>query len=183
MTEQSITPADVVAFWREAGEKKWFRKDDAFDRAIAGRFTALHNAAAAGKLSDWRETAEGALALVLVLDQFSRNLFRGSPKTFAQDAMAVEEARRAVDAGFDTEVDANLRFFFYMPFMHSEALADQERCIELLSASGAEGLLKYAHEHCDIIRRFGRFPHRNAVLGRQTTPAERTFLEEGGFAG
>lgn len=182
MTESG--PADVVAFWRDAGEKKWFNKDEAFDRLIAERFAALHGEAAAGRLSHWGESAEGALALILLLDQFSRNLFRGAAHAFAQDKMAVDVARKALDAGFDREVDPQLRLFFYMPFMHSEAIADQARCVSLFhELIGATEGLKYALEHAEIIRRFGRFPHRNAVLGRHTTPAERSFLDGGGFAG
>jgi uncharacterized protein (DUF924 family) len=183
LTDKAAGPADVVAFWRDAGQKKWFNKDEAFDREIAERFGALHAEAAAGKLSDWAGSPEGALALILLLDQFSRNLFRGSPQTFAQDARALEVARESLDAGFDKEVEPELRMFFYMPFMHSEAIADQQRCVSLFhSLSGGEAL-KHAHEHEQIIRRFGRFPHRNAVLGRHTSTAEQSFLDGGGFAG
>ncbi|MGH6923730.1 MAG: DUF924 family protein [Propylenella sp.] len=183
MTEGANGPADVVAFWRDAGEKKWFNKDEAFDRLIAERFATLHTEAAAGRLADWGQTAEGALALVLLLDQFSRNLFRGDPRAFQQDATAAAVARKALDSGFDKAVEAKLRLVLYMPFMHSEAIADQERCVSLFHAhSGAKGL-KHAREHEEIIRRFGRFPHRNAVLGRDTTAAERAFLDGGGFGG
>ena len=136
-----------------------------------------------GGTSDWAETPEGALALVLLLDQFSRNMFRGSPKAFAQDEMARAIAREAIDAGFDQEVAPDLRCFFYLPFMHSEAIADQERCVALCHALGAAAISRYAREHERIIRRFGRFPHRNPILGRHTTPAEQAFLDGGGFAG
>ncbi len=184
MTADTADPAEVVAFWRDAGEKKWFDKDEAFDRLIAERFAGLHAEATAGRLSRWADTPDGALALVLILDQFSRNLFRGTARAFAQDAVAAEEARRALDAGFHEKVAPALRVFFYMPFMHSEAIADQERCVLLFHAVvGATEGLKYALEHAEIIRRFGRFPHRNAALGRHTTPAERAFLDGGGFAG
>jgi len=181
---EAIGPGDVVAFWQEAGPDKWFKKDEAFDEALRARFLALHARAAAGELSGWAKDAEGTLALILVLDQFSRNMFRGSPRTFAQDAMARDLAVHALEAGYDGKVDPALKFFLYMPFMHSEAIADQERCVLLFhAAAGVGDGLKHAHEHADIIRRFGRFPHRNAVLGRHTTPAERAFLEGGGFAG
>jgi uncharacterized protein (DUF924 family) len=176
-------PTDVVTFWRDAGQEKWFNKDEAFDREIADRFAALHGEAAAGKLSGWADSPEGALALILMLDQFSRNLFRGSPRAFAQDAMALEVARKSLDAGFDRKVEPELRMFFYMPFMHSEAIADQQRCVSLFHGLSGGETLKHAHEHEEIIRRFGRFPHRNAVLGRHTSAAEQSFLDGGGFAG
>lgn len=179
---ETAGPADIVSFWREAGEEKWFTKDTDFDRQIEERFAASHAAAAAGKLSQWRETPEGALALILLLDQFSRNLHRGSPKAFAQDEAAVAVARHAVDAGFHEQVEPDLQFFFYMPFMHSEAIADQKRCVQMFHCVSSQGL-GHARAHETIIRRFGRFPHRNAVLGRHTTPAERAFLDGGGFAG
>jgi uncharacterized protein (DUF924 family) len=184
LTERAASPGDIVAFWREAGEEKWFNKDEAFDRHIAERFAALHADAVAGRLADWAETPEGALALILLLDQFSRNLFRGKPQAFAQDAMAVDLARMSLDAGHDKSVDPTLRMFFCMPFMHSETIAAQRRCVCLFHRLvGATEGLKYALEHAEIIRRFGRFPHRNAILGRHTTPAERSFLDGGGFAG
>lgn len=183
MTDIAKEAADVVGFWRDGGEKKWFNKDEAFDREIAERFGALHAQATAGKLSGWADSPEGALALILLLDQFSRNLFRGTPQAFAQDAMALEVARKALDAGFERQVGPKLRLFFYMPFMHSEAIADQRRCVSLFHClSGSEGL-KHAQEHEKIIRRFGRFPHRNALLGRHTSTAEQAFLDGGGFAG
>jgi uncharacterized protein (DUF924 family) len=184
LTENAASPADIVAFWREAGEERWFKKDEAFDRDIAERFATVHADAARGRLADWADTPEGALALILLLDQFSRQLFRGKPQAFAQDGMAVDLARASVDAGHDRSVDPRLRMFFYMPFMHSETIADQQRCVCLFHRLvGATQGLKYALEHAEIIRRFGRFPHRNAILGRHTTPAEQSFLDGGGFAG
>ena len=180
--ESGVGPADVVAFWKEAGPEKWFRKDAEFDRAIADRFGALHAQAAAGTKNDWAATPEGALALLLVLDQFSRNMFRGTPKAFSQDEMALAIAIKAVDAGFDQKLPQELRFFMYLPFEHAESIADQERCVLLVHAS-APLALPYALEHERIIRRFGRFPHRNPILGRHMTPAEQAFLDGGGFAG
>ena len=177
------TPADVVGFWRDAGSEKWFKKSDAFDEEIRSRFGALYEDAAAGKHDDWGASAEGALALVLLFDQVSRNLFRGSAKTYAQDAKARDIARMALERGFDRSVDAGLRPFFSLPFMHSEALADLDHCAAVAHASGDAGTLKFARHHRDIVRRFGRFPHRNAVLGRHTTPAEQAFLDSGGFRG
>jgi uncharacterized protein (DUF924 family) len=182
LSEGSVHPADVVSFWRDAGPEKWFKKDADFDRAIQERFASLHADAAAGRKQDWAKTPEGALALILVLDQFSRNMFRGTPKAFSQDEMACAIARQAVDAGFDEKVAPELRFFMYMPFEHTEAIAEQERCVLLIHAI-APSVLPYARDHERIIRRFGRFPHRNPILGRHTTPAEQAFLDGGGFAG
>jgi uncharacterized protein (DUF924 family) len=175
--------SDVLAFWRGAGPDKWFRKDDAFDLAVRDRFFTTYQAAASGHLRDWERTPDGALALVIVLDQFPRNIFRGSARAFSADALAREAADRAIAKGFDQRTDRELRAFFYLPLMHSETIGDQERCVALCRALGNDNNLKYAELHADIIRRFGRFPHRNALLGRETTPEERAFLEGGGFAG
>jgi uncharacterized protein (DUF924 family) len=177
------TPADIVAFWREGGPDRWFTKDAAFDEAIRKRFATLYGDAAAGRKDAWAETPEGALALVLLLDQFSRNLFRGSPETYAQDAKARDIARYALSRGFDKKVEESLCQFFYLPFMHSESLVDHSHCVALAHAHGDKETLKFARHHQDIVRRFGRFPHRNGILGRHTTPAEREFLETGGFGG
>jgi uncharacterized protein (DUF924 family) len=176
-------PADVTAFWRAAGPQKWYRKDAAFDREIAARFLGVHEAAAAGRLADWEATPDGALALLLLLDQFPRNIFRGSARAFATDPLARAVADRAIAHGFDARVTSAERTFFYLPFMHSEILADQERSLALSRRAGDGKADKYAEIHADIIRRFGRFPHRNAVLGRATTPQEQAFLDAGGFAG
>jgi uncharacterized protein (DUF924 family) len=176
-------PAVVLAFWREAGPKKWFTKDDAFDRAVRERFLTTYEAAASGKLSAWEMTPEGALALVIVLDQFPRNMFRGDARTFAADPIAREISERALARDFDQKIPAGERQFLYLPFEHSESLADQERAVALFLATGDAELLKWADLHADIIRRFGRFPHRNAILGRETTPEEQAFLEGGGFKG
>ena len=175
--------ADVVAFWREAGPKAWFKKDEAFDDDIRRRFLATHEAAAAGQLTEWEHNAEGALALLVLLDQFPRNMFRGSPRMFTTDPMARAIAAGSIVRGHDAQVDKNLRNFFYLPFEHSEDLRDQERSIALCKAAGDADSLKWAEIHADIIRRFGRFPHRNAVLGRATTPEEQKFLDSGGFGG
>lgn len=177
------SPANVVAFWREAGPEKWFAKDEAFDDAITRRFLAAHEAAAAGQLNAWEATPEGAYGLLVLLDQFPRNMFRGSARAFATDAAAVAVAERAIARGFDGAYEAAEKRFFYMPFMHSEELAHQERCIALCAAAADPEGVKYAEIHRDIIRDFGRFPHRNPVLGRDTTPLEKTFLDEGGFSG
>ena len=173
----------VLAFWREAGPEKWFKKDTAFDDEIRARFLETYEAAVAGKLSGWEQTAEGTLALILVLDQFPRNMFRGDARAFAADPLARAVAERALARGFDRSMALSDRQFLYLPFEHSETLADQERCCALFRSTGDADLLKWAELHADIIRRFGRFPHRNAVLGRATTPEEQAFLDGGGFKG
>lgn len=177
------TSQAVLAFWREAGPKKWFSKDDSFDAAIRTRFLATYEAAAAGRLANWEHSPESALALEIVLDQFPRNMFRGDARTFAADPLARQIAGRAIAKGFDRQVPAAERGFFYLPFEHSESLADQERCVALYRTAGDADGLKWADLHADIIRRFGRFPHRNAMLGRTTTAEEQAFLDGGGFSG
>lgn len=181
----AMTPssAEVVSFWQEAGPDRWFNKDAAFDQQIRERFLPTYESAAAGKLSSWEESAQGALALLILLDQFPRNMFRGDARAFTTDPLARAVAAGAIVRGFDSQVPNDLRGFFYLPFEHSEDLADQERCIALHKAIGDLENLKWAEIHADIIRRFGRFPHRNAALGRITTPEEQAFLDGGGFAG
>jgi uncharacterized protein (DUF924 family) len=179
----AVGPADVLAFWRAAGPDKWFEKSAAFDLQVRQRFFSLWHAARAGELPHWEETPEGALALVITLDQFPRNMFRGDRRTYATDEPARGVAERAIGCGFDRQVSHPERQFFYLPFMHSENPADQERCLELACRYGDNEFSKYAEQHADIVRRFGRFPHRNAALGRAATPQEQTFLGSGGFAG
>jgi uncharacterized protein (DUF924 family) len=176
-------PADVVAFWRDAGPDRWFNKDTTFDDEIRERFLAAHQAAAAGELTTWEGNAEGALALLILLDQFPRNMFRDIARAFATDPLARAIAAGALVRGFDAQVPPDMRTFFYLPFEHSEDMADQQRALALYKAAGDADNLKWAELHADIIRRFGRFPHRNAVLGRATTPDEQAFLDGGGFAG
>jgi uncharacterized protein (DUF924 family) len=176
------TPQSVLAFWRAAGPDKWFEKDAGFDTEISRRFGGTYEAAIAGELA-WDESPEGALALVVVLDQFPRNMFRDSARAFAADPLAREVAARAIARGFDQLVPIAERMFFYLPFEHSENLAHQERCVALNRASGDAEAIEWAEAHADIIRRFGRFPHRNAALGRASTTEEQAFLDSGGFAG
>ena len=177
------TPADILAFWREAGRDRWYEKDEAFDSEVRRRYLPLWHEAAAGKLSSWEASDDGALALTIVLDQFPRNMFRGDVRTYATDALAREVAGRAIDRSTDARIDPVLVEFLYMPFMHSEQLPDQLRCVELFRQTGNAENLGYAERHADIIRRFGRFPHRNRLLGRATTEAEQAFLDGGGFSG
>ncbi len=178
-----IGPQDVLAFWRAAGPARWFKKDAAFDAEVLARFLATYERAVRGDLAAWEAAAEDALALVIVLDQFPRNMFRGQARTFAADGLARDVAARALARGFDRDVPRADRRFFYLPFMHSETLADQEHCVTLARAYGDDEFTKFAEQHADIVRRFGRFPHRNPMLERTTTPAEQDFLDGGGFAG
>jgi len=177
------SPAEVVSFWRGAGPDKWFEADEDFDRTIRARFLSAHEAAARGDLAAWEDSAEGALALLILLDQFSRNMFRNSARAFATDHLARAAADRALARGFDQAVDGMMRPFFYLPFMHSELLADQDRCVRLHEALGDADRLHWAKLHRDIVEKFGRFPHRNHPLGRATTPDEQEFLDGGGFSG
>jgi uncharacterized protein (DUF924 family) len=177
------TPAEIVRFWREAGPDKWFADDHAFDLAVRSKFLAAHEAAARGELAAWQDDRQGALALVLLFDQFPRNMFRGEARAFATDAMARAVADRALARGFDQATDVTMRPFFYLPLMHSEALLDQDRCVRLYQALGDAEHLRYATEHRDVIKKFGRFPHRNRALSRTNTPAEREFLDGDGADG
>ena len=178
-------PEDVLAFWfgEPAGppRREWFRKDAAFDEEIRRRFAGLHEAASRRELDHWRPSPEPMLALVIVLDQFSRNLYRGDARAFAQDGHALECTREAVARGDDLGLLPVQRQFLYLPFEHSEDLGDQDRCIELMksleSFEETRGLSAWAEKHRVIIKRFGRFPHRNAILGRESTAEEIEFLK------
>lgn len=183
MASQSpATARDVVDFWREAGPAMWFAKDAAFDRTFRDRFLALHEMAARGELAEWEKTPEGALALLILLDQFPRNAFRDTPRMYATDSVARDVASRVVDAGLDQQVAPDLRLFIYLPFGHSESLADQQRSVQLAKSLGGRNLTQAIHHH-DIILRFGRFPHRNVILGRLMTGEEQEYLDEGGYRG
>jgi uncharacterized protein (DUF924 family) len=172
----------VVSFWIEAGPALWFAKDDKFDARFRNRFLREHEAAARGELQPWANTPDGALALVILLDQFPRNAFRGTPRMYDTDALARRVAKAAIAQGYDQQIAMELRKFFVLPFAHSEDLADQERSVAL--ARGIGGVdLAHAEHHRDIVKRFGRFPHRNAILGRESTAAEREYLANGGYAG
>ena len=180
-----VAPAEaraVTAFWREAGPSKWFAKDAVFDERFRKRFLAAHEAAAKGELSDWRETPEGALALVILLDQFPRNAFRGTARMYTTDVIARQIAEKAIRDGHDLQIENDMALFIYLPFGHSEAIADQERSVALAERLG-EPTFSHARHHRAIIQRFGRFPHRNPILGREMKADEQRFLDEGGFAG
>jgi uncharacterized protein (DUF924 family) len=199
------SPEDVLGFWfghlddaspldlssPEVG--RWFGKNDAFDREIRGRFEADHLAAAAGSLDDWARTPRGAVALVILLDQLPRNMYRGMPHAFATDARALEVSERTIAAGLDELLPLIYRSFLYMPFMHAECLDAQERGVRAFAllaelararspgvAAFFRGSHEYARRHRDIVERFGRFPHRNAILGRPSTPEEIEFLKQPG---
>ena len=177
------TPYDILGFWRNAGAKRWYARDSRFDDAIRLKFEPVHHRAARGEYDAWALTPEGCLALVIRLDQFSRNLYRASAHAFATDPKARAVAHAAADKGWHRAVEPELRQFMLLPFEHSEDLADQDRGLELAEELGDPEILKWMIIHRDIIVRFGRFPHRNASLGRVTTPEEQEFLDEGGFSG
>jgi uncharacterized protein (DUF924 family) len=178
---------EILEFWFGAGsdparERPWFAQDDGFDRACRIGFLADHERAAAGELDSWKAEPSSTLALILLLDQFPRNIFRGSPRAFATDPEALATAKHAIACGFDLALPPVQRPFIYLPFQHSENLDDQQESLRLFRKLGAEhpataGYVEYAEHHLEVIRRFGRFPHRNAVLGRASTPEEAEHLQ------
>lgn len=186
MTEP--TAQDVVDFWREAGYARWFERDDRFDAHCRAGFLEAHLRAARREHEDWMDQGEvGALALLILLDQIPRNVFRGSAHAYATDPLARMYARQAVERGDDRRTEAALRAFFYLPFEHSEAMDDQRRSVELHrglpATAGVPDPAQWAVQHLQIIERFGRFPHRNRSLGRESTPDEQAYLDNGGFQG
>ena len=173
--------SEILRFWfSDIKPAAWWEKDAEVDALITGRFAAIHEQASTGLLYRWRETADGALAEILVLDQFSRNMFRNEPAAFAQDTVALVLAQEALRRGLDKSVPAYQRNFFYLPFMHSEAAAIQQESVRLFTLLGDGEALNFAQQHKTIIDRFGRFPHRNVILGRCSTEAELAFLKEPG---
>lgn len=183
MTEAAERIEQVLAFWKQAGERGlWFEKDEAFDQDFRDRFLALHMASAARSHDEWMASPDGALALLILLDQFPRNAFRGTAHMYATDPLARHHARAAHAAGYFARVEEGLRVFLCLPFSHSEDMADQELAVALNERLG-EPWLPHALQHRDIIRRFGRFPHRNPLLGRASTAEEQAYLAEGGFGG
>ena len=189
---ETVTPGDVIDFWfgREGKpgygtfRDAWFEKDPDFDREVRDRFGGLYEEAASGRLDGWKDDARGCLALVISLDQFPRNMFRGDARAHATDEKALETAVYAVERAFDRELPAFQRMFLYMPFMHSENVEEQRRSVELFerlaAEPGAPDVTEYAVGHREIVERFGRFPHRNAVLGRETTLEEAEFFTQPG---
>jgi uncharacterized protein (DUF924 family) len=181
-TADQLAIDEVVKFWREAGQESWFEKDEVFDSKFRDRCQGRHFSAARREFDHWSESAEGSLALMILLDQFPRNCFRGTGHMYATDPLARYYARKAIAAGQDQEVEPEIRSFFYLPFSHSELIADQYEAVELANALGGD-YVKHAVGHRDIVQRFGRFPHRNQIMGRETTEEEKAFLEAGGFSG
>jgi len=171
----------VLDFWfGETEPEKWFKKDDTFDETVRARFADLYARAAAGGCDGWAETPQGCLALIVLLDQFPRNMFRGEARCFATDAAACAVTKLALERGLDAKLSVREKQFLYMPLQHSEDAADQALSVERYGATGSADLLKWAEAHRRIVDRFGRFPHRNEILGRETTPEEAAFLQEPG---
>ena len=172
-----ITPDDILDFWYSPPmSEHWFTSTPVIDADIRERFAALWEQAAAGELDAWQVTPEGCLALCIVLDQFPLNMFRGEVRSFSTEQQAVAVSKQAVQRGFDTVLPLERRSFLYMPLMHSEHLADQDESVRLFDAAGLDANAKFARHHRDIVQRFGRFPHRNAVLGRESTADEWAYL-------
>jgi uncharacterized protein (DUF924 family) len=182
MSDFSVDPQTIVDFWREASPDRWFGKDAEFDATVRQRFRDVHERAAANGLDAWAAEPTGALALILLLDQFPRNMFRGTERAYATDAKALAIAKVALERGDADTVGEDVNRFLALPLMHSEDLADQHACVGWMERLDPESL-RHAVEHRDVVARFGRFPHRNAILGRKTSEEERAFLDDGGFAG
>jgi uncharacterized protein (DUF924 family) len=175
------TPEDVLKFWfEELTRKDWFEKNEALDKVITERFAATHLSLARGELDAWQTSPQNRLAAIIVLDQLSRNIYRSTPLAFAADWIGLQQAKFAVAAGDDLVVEADWRVFFYLPFEHSENLEDQDRSVELFSQLGDADYLDYAKRHRAVIHQFGRFPHRNSLLGRESTGAELDYLSKPG---
>ena len=178
-----MTPQDVTAFWEQAGPERWFNKDAAFDGALSIRFGEALKQARLGAFDHWGQTPEGALGLVILLDQVSRNIHRGSPLSYAADARALRLAKVWIAQGFHQKLVPPRAFWLIMPFEHAEDIDAQHRCLALFQTTGLTEMAHWARVHLDIIAQFGRFPHRNPMLGRVSTPEELAFLESGGFSG
>ena len=176
-----MNPNDIIQFWfEEIDSNNWYAKDDAFDALLLQRFGAYHAAAVAGELAEWRSSAAGRLAEIIILDQFSRNLWRDTARAFAADSMALALAQDAIAAGADQELTGAQKAFLYMPFMHSESAQIHQQALQLFSQDGMQATLAFERRHHAIIERFGRYPHRNAILGRESSPAELAFLTQPG---
>jgi len=195
----NVTPETVIDFWfgkaldnpesARQQSKVWYGADADLDGAIRTQFSALLDAVLAGDYAGWESSAEGSLAMVILLDQFSRNIYRGDARAFSGDKRALQIAQQAVERGFDQQLPGLYRVFLYHPFHHSEQLADQESAVELMQTVAQQsslewqdflhGFTRYAVEHREVVKRFGRFPHRNKILGRRTTAEEQAFLDDG----
>lgn len=171
------TPASIVTFWFDETVKPlWYNSTSEFDQQLRDRFMSLYNDAKAGKLIEWESTAEGALALVIILDQFPLNMFRGEKASFATEAMSREVAKRAIDRKLDHQLTNEQKMFMFLPFMHSESLKDQDYSILLFKDAGLEDKQQFAEHHRNIVKQFGRFPHRNDILQRESTTEEINWL-------
>lgn len=180
-TTMEIDYTNIISFWfTEIESKLWFKKDDAFDQLLREKYGELHHRAAQAELFTWRSSAEGRLAEIIVLDQFSRNMYRDSPKAFASDPLALALAQEAVSLGLDQQLEPQKRTFLYMPYMHSESLLVHDNALKLFTELGRENNLEFEKKHRAIIEKFGRYPHRNNTLGRQSTVAEYEFLTQPG---
>jgi len=174
----NITPNDILTFWfSDKVEPLWFNSTPEFDSELKEQFEELYVAALAGNLSDWQNSAEGSVALVVILDQFPLNMYRGSPESFGGEAKAREIAKDAINKGFDSQINDVQKAFLYMPLMHSENIDDQDLSVSLFEAAGLKENLRFAKHHRDIVKRFGRFPHRNKILGRTSSQAELEYLD------
>lgn len=180
-----VGPEEILSFWLdEVGPEGWYKADDALDTEIRDRFMDTWNGLMSGRHSLWLTYASGSLAYILVADQFSRNMFRDQDLAFASDRIGLAAAKSAVDRNWDMRIDEPARQFFYLPLMHSENLCDQDRCIRLIKdrmPEWGESNLHHAKAHREVIRQFGRFPYRNAALGRENTLAEKAYLASGGY--
>lgn len=178
---QSCMPSAILNFWFSDKVKPlWFKKSAAFDREIEARFINTYLMAKTGALDNWKNNPHDALALIIVLDQFPRNIFRDTPQAFATDKQAVELTKYAIEHNYQQSLSVDGRVFLYMPLMHSEDMANQSKCVELFTKLGKEDNIKFAIKHQEIIEGFGRFPHRNKILGRESTSAEKEFLTQPG---
>lgn len=179
-----VDPTDILAFWLdEIGPEGWYTSDSALDARIRDRFAKAWDQACDGNFSLWLTYPSGALAYIILTDQFSRNMFRDSGKAFASDPLSLAVAKSSIRQGYDLKIDAPARQFFYLPLMHSENLSDQDRCVRLMveRMPDAQSNLLHAQAHREVIRQFGRFPHRNDALGRESTSAEESYLSDGGY--
>ena len=177
MTHQPITPEDILCFWYASDiSVQWFNSTQSLDTRILNEYQSLWDRARLGQLDDWRKTPEGCLALAIILDQFPLNMFRGKPESFSTEALAIGVSKWAISQGFDRQLPKDRLAFLYMPLMHSEDMSNQDQSVYLYETAGLENNARFARHHRDIVRRFGRFPHRNEILGRESTPEEVEWL-------